>query len=282
MTRALVLLLACATAACATGRYDLDAHAPLPPAMVPAPIAPASGPAQAFAPAPAAADWWRAFASPQLDALVAEALAHNNDVASADAALRQARQLAGVAAGALLPQADLGYQAERTRVSNALSPAVADQTQQLYTLHTAQVTVTYAADLFGATRSRVRSARAAAAVQGHRLAAARTSVVANLVQAVVLRAALADQVDAARIGVAINRDILAGSYGGSSSARSGSPTSRRSRPRSPPPRPLCRPWYDRKRTSASSSPRCSAGRRGMPCRHYRRWPPCPCRPGCPR
>lgn len=209
MTRALVLLLACATAACMPGRYDLDAHAPLPPAMVPPPIAPASGPAQAFAPAPAAADWWRAFASPQLDALVAEALAHNDDVASADAALRQARQLAGVAAGALLPQADLGYQAERTRVSNALSPAVADQSQQLYTLHTAQVTVTYAADLFGATRSRVRSARAAAAVQGHRWAAARTSVVANLVQAVVLRAALADQVDAARIGVAVNRDILA-------------------------------------------------------------------------
>ena len=91
MSRALVLLLACATAACASGPHDLDAHAPLPPAANPAPIVPAKGMPQTFTAAPARADWWTAFASPQLDALVAEALAHNNDIASADASLRQAR-----------------------------------------------------------------------------------------------------------------------------------------------------------------------------------------------
>lgn len=208
MTRALALLLACTTAACAAGPHDLDAHASLPPAAAPAPIAPAAGPAQVFAVAPIRADWWSAFASAQLDALVAEALAHNNDVASADASLRQARELAAGAAGALLPQIDASYQAERTRVSNALSPAVADQDQQLYTLHTAQVNVTYAPDLFGGTRSRLRSARAAAAVQRYRLDAARASVVANLVQAVIQRAALADQVEAAKVSLAVNRDIL--------------------------------------------------------------------------
>ncbi|MGU3314280.1 efflux transporter outer membrane subunit [Sphingomonas sp. M6A6_1c] len=208
MSRALVLLLACATAACASGPHDLDAHAPLPPAATPAPIVPATGTPQTFTAAPARADWWTAFASPQLDALVAEALAHNNDIASADASLRQARELAGAAAGAALPQVDAGYQAERARVSNALSPPVADQAQQLYTLHTAQVTVSYAPDLFGGTRSRVRSTRATAEVQRQRFGAARTTVVANVVQAVILRAALADQITAAQTAVAVNRDIL--------------------------------------------------------------------------
>lgn len=212
MTRALALLLAsagaCATAGCTTGPRDLDAHDVLPPAIAPSPIAPASGTAQDFVRAPAPANWWTAFASPRLDTLVAEALAHNNDVAAADASLRQAQALAGAAAGAVLPQVDVGYQAERARVSNALSPPVADQTQQLYTLHTAQVTVGYTLDPFGGTRSRIRSARAAAEVQRHRLDAARTTVVATLVQAAIQRAALVDQIDAARLAITVNRDIL--------------------------------------------------------------------------
>ncbi|MEV9048111.1 TolC family protein, partial [Klebsiella pneumoniae] len=88
-----------------------------------------------------ASDWWRAFGSPDLDALVDEALRHATDIAVADAALRQARELAGAAGGAALPQVDASYQAQRTRVSKALAPAVTDATQYLYSLHTAQVTV---------------------------------------------------------------------------------------------------------------------------------------------
>jgi NodT family efflux transporter outer membrane factor (OMF) lipoprotein len=208
MTRSLVILLACSTAACASTVHDLDAHAPLPAAATPATIAPATGPAQGFTTAPVAADWWTAFGSPQLNALVAEALARNNDIAVADASLRQARELANAAGGQALPQIDGSYQAERTRVSNALSPAVADQNQQLYTLHTAQVAVSYPVDLFGGVRSKIRSARAQAEVQRHRLDAARATVVANLVQAIVQRAVLADQVEAAQIAITVNHDIL--------------------------------------------------------------------------
>lgn len=206
--RALILLLACATTACAGGPRDLDPQLPLPPAVTPATIVPVTGPAQGFAATAPRADWWTAFASPQLDALVAEALARNNDIASADASLRQSQALAGVASAAMLPQVDAGYQAERARVSDAISPVIADQTQQSYTLHTAQVNVAYTFDVFGGTRSRIRSARAAAEVQRQRLAAARTTVVANLVQAVIERAAYADQVDAARIAITVNRDVL--------------------------------------------------------------------------
>jgi outer membrane protein TolC len=189
MIRSLALLLSCsAIAACTVGPRDLDPHAALPAAATPAPITPASAPGQAFVPATAApATWWTAFASPQLDALVDEALRRNNDIATADAALRQAGEQARAAGGALLPQVDASYQAERTRVSDAISPVIANQNQQLYTLHTAQVNVSYTLDAFGGARGRVRSARAAAEVQRFRRDAARTTVVANLVQAVVQR-----------------------------------------------------------------------------------------------
>ncbi|MFK3889227.1 efflux transporter outer membrane subunit [Sphingomonas sp. NPDC079357] len=210
MTRTLALLLGCtAMAACSVGPRDLDPHIALPAATTPAPITPESAPSQVFSGASASpAAWWTAFASPQLDILVTEALRHNNDIATADASLRQAAEQARAAGGALLPQADVSYQAERTRVSDAISPVIANQNQQLYTLHTAQVNVSYTLDAFGGTRSRVRSARAQAAVQRSRLDAARTTVISNLVQSVIQRAALADQLDAARTAVAVNRDIL--------------------------------------------------------------------------
>jgi NodT family efflux transporter outer membrane factor (OMF) lipoprotein len=156
-----------------------------------------------------AANWWDAFGSSDLDALVDEALRHATDIGIADAALRQAREQASAVAGATLPQVDASYQVQRTRVSNALAPAVTDASQYLYTLHTAQVTVSYGLDLFGGTRARIRSARAAAEVQRHRLEAARAAVAANIVQAVIQRASLADQIAAGEMSVSVNRDILA-------------------------------------------------------------------------
>lgn len=209
MMRVAILILAATTAACTVGPRDLDAHAALPPAPVAETIAPVSGAAQIVAAAAVRADWWRAFGNTELDTLVDAALAHATDIAVADAALRQAGEQGAAVAGTALPQVDASYQAQRVRVSNALSPAVSDQNQQLYTLHTAQVSVSYALDLFGGTRSRIRSARAAADVSRHRFAAARATVVANLVQAVIQRASLADQIAAARTSVAVNRDILA-------------------------------------------------------------------------
>lgn len=208
MKRLAILLLAGATGACTMGPRNLDAHASLPPVPAPQTIAPISGAAQATTLATVPAEWWRGFGSAQLDTLVDEAQAHATDIAVAEATLRQYREQGAATGGSALPQVDASYQAQRTRISNALSPAVADQNQQLYTLHTAQVTVSYDPDLFGGTRSKIRSARAATETQRQRLAAARTTVIANLVEAVIQRASLADQIAAAQTGIAVNRDIL--------------------------------------------------------------------------
>ncbi len=68
---------------------------------------------------PASGDWWRLFADPALDRLVADALAYNTDVRAAAANLRQARAVLSEARGALLPTTDLSASYTRRRVGAA-------------------------------------------------------------------------------------------------------------------------------------------------------------------
>jgi len=172
-------------------------------------IDPATGAPQSFTPgATVPARWWTAFGSPALDALVAQALAHNNDLAAAEAALRQAQALAGVAASARAPVVGVNYQAARISTSGTVSPPLADPNANLYTIHTAQATITYPLDVFGGVGSKIRSARAAARAQGFRTRAAQTTVVANLVLAVIAQAALEDQRRAALDSVGAARGVL--------------------------------------------------------------------------
>jgi outer membrane protein, multidrug efflux system len=57
---------------------------------------------------PVTTDWFRSFASPELDSLIAAAYQNNLDLQSADARLRQADARARAAGAAILPQVDFG------------------------------------------------------------------------------------------------------------------------------------------------------------------------------
>lgn len=205
-----LVLMPLLLAGCTVGPHNPTTPVALPPVRVPETIAATSGTPQTVVIGQTVpAEWWHAFGSTRLDALVAETLAHNNDLATAEASLRQARELARVAGAATGPQIDANYQAQRIRVSQAFAnPLSADPDQYLYTLHTAQLTVAYPLDLFGAGRNKVRSARAAADVAAHRLVAARTTAVANLVLAVIQHAAFQAQVDATRSAIDSNRTLV--------------------------------------------------------------------------
>ena len=65
-----------------------------------------------------AADWWRRFGDPQLDALIAEALAGNPGMASAQARIDRAVALAASYGAALAPQANAGVNITRQRYSS--------------------------------------------------------------------------------------------------------------------------------------------------------------------
>jgi NodT family efflux transporter outer membrane factor (OMF) lipoprotein len=187
-----------------------DFAVPTPPAPASAVIAPASGPAQQIeAGTLVPAEWWKTFGSAKLDALVAEALTRDNDLSTAEAALRQAREQASAVAGSQGPQVDAGYLPSHQRVSQSLANPLPNPSIYEYSLSTAQLTVAYPLDLFGAGRNKVRSARAAAEAAGHRLAAAHTMVVANLVLAVIQHASLAAQVEATRSAIVSDRELVA-------------------------------------------------------------------------
>jgi NodT family efflux transporter outer membrane factor (OMF) lipoprotein len=199
-----------ALAGCTMGPHDRTTSVALPAARTAEAITPSTGSQQSVVIGqPVPSEWWHAFGSAKLDALVAQVLLHNNDLATAEATLRQTQELGKAAAGGQGPLIDASYQAQRVRVSRAFSnPLSGDPDQYLYSLHTAQLTVAYPIDLFGAGRNKVRSAHAATEVAGHRLVAARTTVVANLVLAVIQHASLEAQVAAARTAIQSNSELV--------------------------------------------------------------------------
>ena len=70
-----------------------------------------------------AADWWQRYGDPQLDALIAEALAGNPGMAGARARIERALALAAGAGAGLAPQANASADATRQRYSgNGISP----------------------------------------------------------------------------------------------------------------------------------------------------------------
>ncbi|MBO9858932.1 efflux transporter outer membrane subunit [Xanthomonas sp. A1809] len=166
----------------------------------------AHGGAQQFEPGqdvPAA--WWRAFGSPQLNAVVERALRANPDLQAADAALRQAQQTLAAQRGAWLPQADLHVDASRQRDSVVPAPDAGIDTP--YALRTAQLSVSYTLDVFGGTRRQVEAAGAQAQAQRDQRDAAYLSLTANVVNAAIGEAAVRAQLEAARAQVAIAEQL---------------------------------------------------------------------------
>ncbi len=93
---AIVLAVACGLAGCS---FVPDYERP------PTPTQPqwSTTPSAATAALPVSADWWQHFASPELDKLMAEAVAANQDLAAAIARIDQARANTRIAGASLLP-----------------------------------------------------------------------------------------------------------------------------------------------------------------------------------
>ena len=151
--------------------------------------------------------WWTVFHSAELDAIVAQALAHNPDTAAAEAALRQARELLYAQRGALLPTVGLGLQALRARTSATLAPPNADNSQS-YTLLTPQVTVSYTPDVFGGVRRQVEGAAARAEAQRFETEAAYLTLTSNVVQAALVEASVREQIAATSDIIADEKRLL--------------------------------------------------------------------------
>jgi NodT family efflux transporter outer membrane factor (OMF) lipoprotein len=153
-------------------------------------------------------DWWTVFASPSLDALVERALAHNPDIASAQATLREAQENVVAQRGAYFPTAALSYSPSRQKNAlGTLAPTLSSG-QALYTLHTAQLSIAYAPDVFGLNRRTVESLQAQADVQRFQLQAAYLTLASNVVLAAIQQASERAQIQAANDVLRADRQSL--------------------------------------------------------------------------
>jgi NodT family efflux transporter outer membrane factor (OMF) lipoprotein len=208
---------ALALGACAAGP---DFRRPEPPHVERYTRAPAPGEAGASPGAPADAqqfvqggalprDWWRAFGSTELDALVEEALRANPTLQGAQATLKQARENVAVQRASFFPVIGAGASATRQRNPvDVLAPTLTSGAA-LFNLYTAQVAVTYALDLFGANRRATESAAALAEAARCQRDATYLTLAGNVVVTAIQDAGLRAQLTASLRTIAVGRDALA-------------------------------------------------------------------------
>ncbi|MYN47679.1 efflux transporter outer membrane subunit [Pseudoduganella sp. FT93W] len=139
-------------------------------------------------------EWWTLFGSSALNELVAAAQTKNPDLQAAEAALRVAQENAAAQRGSYLPAVDLHVTPVRQSVARNLASPLSSNAS-LYTLHTAQLSISYAPDIFGATRRQVEATDAEKEVVRFQYEAARLTLTANLVVAAINAAALQAQLD---------------------------------------------------------------------------------------
>jgi NodT family efflux transporter outer membrane factor (OMF) lipoprotein len=140
--------------------------------------------------------WWTLFRSAKLDRLVEQALAGNPNVSAAQAALRQAHELYLAQRTSFFPSVQGNFSGNRSEFpANTLtSPTVASSST--YTLYTAQLTLSYAPDIFGATRRQVEIAKAQDDSARFQLEATYLTLSSNVVVTAIQEASLRGQIAA--------------------------------------------------------------------------------------
>ena len=154
------------------------------------------------------ARWWELFHSPALDELVRQGLANSPNVAAAQAALRAALENRNAQQAAYAPAVALGYDGSRQKVAGTLASPLSSNAN-LFNLNTAQLTVSYAPDLFGLNRRQVESLQAQADSQRWTVEATYLSLSSNLVVAAITEAGLRAQIEATHRLIASQTDVLA-------------------------------------------------------------------------
>lgn len=156
-----------------------------------------------------AAQWWTLFHCAALDKLVEQALRDSPTLAQAQARLHQAQQALAAQTSAFdYPSVNGTLSTARQQINTRAMGLGAAPNPGPFTLYNASVGVSYTLDLFGAQRRALEALRAALDYQRFELAAARLTLAANVVTAVVREASLRDQLRATTTIVDAQRSQL--------------------------------------------------------------------------
>ncbi|HEV2596479.1 MAG TPA: efflux transporter outer membrane subunit [Sphingomicrobium sp.] len=154
------------------------------------------------------ADWWTLFHSRQLNALIQQALANNADLKAAQAALLVAHEATRAQKGAYMPQVSAGANATRQKDPSATLAPIPANNSSSYSLITPQLSVSYVPDVFGLNKRTVEAAAAQEQASRYQMIAVDITLTSNLVQAVIKKASLEDQIATTNELIGINRQIL--------------------------------------------------------------------------
>ncbi|HYB50974.1 MAG TPA: efflux transporter outer membrane subunit [Burkholderiaceae bacterium] len=154
------------------------------------------------------AQWWEAFHCDSLDRLIKEAFEANPSIQAAQAALRQANELAAAQRGFFAPTIAASFTPSRQKNPvGTLAPTLTSGVP-VFSLYTTQLSVGYTLDLFGANRRQVESLVAQADMQRFQLEATYITLSTNVVTAAVQEAALRAQIAATERMIAIETEQL--------------------------------------------------------------------------
>ncbi|MCL2346302.1 MAG: efflux transporter outer membrane subunit [Desulfobulbus sp.] len=166
---------------------------------LPAADSAALGPAQ---------DWWTALGDAQLDALVAEALAHNPNLQAAAARVAKARSVEQMATAARYPQISGELDLNRQKLSSdyIYPPPLGGSIQDMGNL---QIGGSWELDFFGKNAAAIRAALGRSRAAEAEADAARVLLAANVVRAYVQWARLDEQRALAERALAQRQQMLA-------------------------------------------------------------------------
>jgi len=155
-----------------------------------------------------ASDWWRAYHDPQLDAWIDAALAGSPTLAVAQARVRDARSMAGVAAAGLLPQVSGNLSVQRQHWADNVfygpGPLAGANTWN----NTASLGLSYHLDLWGEDRNAAERALDAAHASAADARAAQLELEVNVTRAYIELAMNYALLDIAKATLAQQQKIL--------------------------------------------------------------------------
>ncbi len=167
-----------------------------PPAGIPTAFRASPESAEAAWPAP---DWWRGFASPELDILIARAREQNQDLAAAMARIRQADALTRIAGAALLPNIGLSGAASWRQTNLSTSGQQITREGRQYNVG---IDIGYEVDFWGQNRATAQAAQASALATRFDQQIVALTVTTSVAQTWFSALALQDRLEVARRNLA--------------------------------------------------------------------------------
>jgi outer membrane protein, multidrug efflux system len=150
------------------------------------------------------AAWWHGFGSAQLDELIAQAEANNDDLAGAIARVQEADAQVRIAGAPLFPSLDLGADATREREQ------VTGVGPQVFNVFNPQLTASYELDFWGKNRATRDAARAAAVASRYDQETVALTVISSVATTYFQALELRDRIQVAQQNLENGQKILSG------------------------------------------------------------------------